>query len=346
MSKPGNWILMFLFLLTLFSPIYLSAQSQGPLLGKNLYLPHLAVFGFSGTQPLSEEKGWEQNNQLYWVNEFFLRGIPTEGVDAFTTDPDPDQYLHMDYESLVWEESLSYSGDFGRLSLTLRLFCYYPGFADPLIESFHGIFGFPNGGRGYFPANRLFLNLQGTSGPDSALFQTWAGLGDTELLFQRSLVHWGSWDFSWSGAISLPTGIRGLSGSGYPDLGVQLVSLYSGRKNYFHIQSGLVLPGALLFDDKSQLRLCWQNLLGWEYAWRPHLSLLTQFQLNTSPLTSPYYRKVLFWDFHAYQVMQTNLRLGCKWAISRGTFQFYIEEDPITFEGADILVSLGYTHRW
>lgn len=342
MRKPAVTIL-FLFFLT---SGLLSAQSLGPLSGKNLYLPHLAVFSFPGSQPLKNQKGWEWNSQLYWVNEFFLWGVPDEGAEALATVSNPDQYLHLDYESLVWEESLIFNGDFGRLTLTLRLFSYFPGIGDPLIEGFHDFLNVPNAGREYFPQNRLYIDLYGTSGPDPSLFAAWAGLGDTDLQFQRTLGAWGAWDFSWTAALSLPTGIRGLSGSGYPDSGVLLSGLYSGNRNFFHIQSGMVLPGELLLQKDSGLQPSWQNLLGWEFAWQENLSLLAQVHLNTSPINSSYARRVLLWDAYAYQVLQTNLKLGLKWRMDKGMLQFYAEEDPFTHEGADILLNLGFCRIW
>ncbi|MDA3849642.1 MAG: DUF3187 family protein [Spirochaetaceae bacterium] len=331
---------------TIITPLF--SQSLGPLSGSNLYLPHLPYLSFTNGSPLYNENLWTIEERVYWINEFFVWASPKGGKVVLQDLPNRNDYLSMDYESLVLEEQLSYDwGLRGKLSLSLRYVSYFEGIGDAFIEDFHSLFGFPNAGREYFPQEQLYINIENSSGHDLQLNNSKFSLGDSQLVYQRPIDCRAPWAIAWAGAIKLPTGsLEGLSGSGTPDIGLQLLTLRNHKRWIFHGQLGFVLPFDALIPSDLNVRPFIQNMLGLEYKVQEKISIISQLHLNTSPLTSDIYRPYVLGIGKTYQLLQTNLRLGFKMAYSRGCLQLYVEEDPFTFEGADIIINLGGNYTW
>lgn len=330
----------------LFTPSLFS-QSLGPLEGKNLYLPHLPYYSFPNRSPRIEDEGIGITTQLYWINEFYLWGLPSGGKEQLALVPDPDYYIAMDYESLVVEQGICLQDpQWGRINLDFRVLGYFQGIGDPFIEAFHDFWGVPNAGREYFQQNRLFLDLWGTSGPYPSLYSTKWLLGDVDISYQRE-IHWlHHWDISWTGALKIPMGdTLGLGGSGSLDLGLQLAGLRNWNRFSLHLQTGLVWPLHLLNYDTAHGRLSSQTMIGLEFRPSQDWAILAQVHLITSPQSSIVERHTtLPVELWAYQSLQTDIKLGVRHRRGPWMFQFYFEEDPITYEGADIILNLGCSY--
>ena len=151
----------------------------------------------------------------YYSNEF--RGYafdPDEesfDEDGRLSDGDRASELSaMDFESLVLE--LGGSMPFGenhRIGVALRVFAWYGGFLDPVIESFHGIFGLANASREFFPQGGTVVNIKNDRGVQIELEGPGMLLGDTEVfgVWTMSEDAKRAWALAW--AVELPTGKAG-----------------------------------------------------------------------------------------------------------------------------------------
>jgi len=336
-------VLSILFFISIAIPV--SAESRGVLSGRNLYLPYLPFYSFPGTQTQNRETSWEWEEKWYWVNDISIWALPPGGATMLSQVSNPDYYLHLDYESLILEERVFWNnGSNGQWSATLRLIGYFNGMGDPLIEGFHSLFGFPNAGREYYPKNRLYIDYKGTNGYDGKLQSSLISLGDVDITYRHPLWFSDHWVLYSSAALKIPTFIHpGLTGSSHPDLGIQLAMTGGSEPIFWHIQSGLVYPFTMFTNDTDAYKCSSQNILALEYAFSSNWSLLIQGNINSSFIDSPYSRYTFFGEIPLYSSLQTNVRIGVKRDFSKGSFQFYFEEDPLTNDGSDLILNLSYS---
>lgn len=334
--------LFIIFLLAASSTLF--SDSLGVLTGKNIYLPFIPYYSFPGADPVSHPDSWRVDTQYYLVNDIMVIASQPEETDEWVKADNSNLYLIVDYECSIWEQSLSRDwGKKGKAGLTLRLFSYRSGKGDLLIDRFHETFSFPDANRSDFPVNQLYINLSGTSGYHLYLNKPVLAFGDTDIHYQKPLWNDGLWMVSLGAALKLPTGSpETLSGSRRPDIGIQAITVRHGRIFHIHLQSGWVLPLAMLWPDESSPRISCQNLVGFEYPVTPSFSILAQMHVNTSFIQSPYYRSQSKWNtINVFESPQTNLRIGFILEREKCRFQFYFEEDPFTGEGSDIILNLG-----
>ena len=320
--------------------------SKGPLYGKNMYIPFLIHYNFTSLPAKSAEQHELQYHfSMYYIQDVLYHDIDDEFIEQWTERIYDTQYISRDYESFAAEFGISYNflKKF-QAGIDVRMFSYYGGFLDPSIETFHGIFSFPNCWRNFFLQNQLYVSIPNENGIVFFLDKPAASFGDIDL--------WGKWTFFENprlsltalGAFKLPTGrLTSLSGSNYSDaaLGV-LMDFRAYRKTTFYTQAGLVLP----FNGKSHPML--NGLLGMEVHPWEMLSFILQMNIKTSPITD---NTIEFsWNpdwgtnFMQYSMPQTNLLLGFVIKHKKFRWQFYFEEDAITNQGADITFSVMFSH--
>jgi hypothetical protein len=240
-----------------------------------------------------------------------------------------------DYESTVGELGAAFNPLRElQVGMDMRLIAYYNGFFDPLVERFHGAFGFPNAGREHFLQNQLYINIINENGVPLFLDETTVSFGDIDL--------WGKWTFfetpryslALLGAFKIPSGrLNALSGSGRPDLGLGILS--DIRTLWWltvYAQAGVVLP----FETVSYPMF--NGLAGVEFHPWDFLSFNVQMNIKTPPISGS-----------QYSLPQTNLLLGFKVQTKvrtnqELTWQFYFEEDTFTHQGTDITFNIMVSH--
>jgi len=296
-----------------------------------------------GVSAKGEDKfTFKYHNSLYYVNDFQIEKYITKKDGSY------DVTLVRDYESLVFETGLSFypikNLEFGT---DFRLISYYGGFVDNIIETFHSVFKFPNGGREYSSQNNIYVNIKNNNNISLSLTTSIFSLGDIDL--------WTKWTFlekRWislalSGAFKIPTGkIYALSGSGYPDISFGVLADF--RPIWilsFYLQSGLVIPfDSFLPDAPSKPYPMFNGIAGIELNPVSFFSLIVQLNFKTSAMSSDI-KHWLYTDTDYLALPQTNILGGLVFAYKGFRWQFYFEEDAITNGGTDLTLNLTFSHK-
>ena len=329
----------FLFLL-LALPLFSQTDYglSGPFYRKNFYLAHLPVYTFPGMSPRSGKSGESYLTiATTCVNEFVAYDLETEALD---------------YESTILEGGYRYRiSDELMVTADIRLISYYGGVFDPVIERFHSLFGFPNAGRELFDQNRLIIDLDNLDGKDISLDHRALSLGDTDLSGIWTFRERPSFVLAAAGSLKLPTGnLAQASGSGAADVGLQILGEWMIHPRWsFDWQQGVVFPGdwaaSLLFgSDTYATRPVSQTTLALGFLPGPDWKILAQIEIETSPIRSGRFRTYShLGTVRLFTLPQTAFLLGVKKSFGDWVMQVHFEEDPFTYEGADILLALRMT---
>ncbi len=323
--------------------------------GKLLDAVHQTYYCFPGFSAREGDlEGLVVESRMYYINEF--RGYIFD-PDYESLDKDgrlsacrARELTAMDYESLVLEAGLSGQlGDHHRVGINFRIYSYFGGIFDPFIEGFHSFFQLPNASREYFPQGETTISVQNSNGV--LIEQQGPGIlfGDTEVYGVRSLYSGGDSALALAWALELPTGSKGTpAGNGYLDSGVQILWEKSlGDSFVLHLQQGIVVPGELIFSaGKADPYPISQSLAALE--WRPEgaWSYFLQTRINTSPLRSDAeLNHSLFTWADQFELPVTSLLFGTRYTEGPWELQIYAEEDALTHEGPDILISVSAVRK-
>ena len=317
--------------------------SKGPLSGKNLYIPFLIHYNFPSLPAKSgEQYNLQYNFSLYKTQDarFKVEELPLYGGRQYYKE-----FIICDYESFAAELGFAYNIlNEVQVGVDMRLFSYSGGFLDSLLEKFHDLFHFSNGGREYFLQNQIFINIPNEKGDPLFLDNSAISFGDIDL--------WGKWTFlenslvslAAMGAFKIPTGkFELLSGSGYPDAALGLLADFRISRFFsLYAQAGVSAP----FTRKYYPMF--NGLLGVElHPWK-FLSFNLQMNVRTSPIsdsTIPFGWNITFGtDFYQFNLPQTNVMGGVVLQINNFRIQFYLEEDAIFNQGNDFAVALRVSH--
>ena len=339
---------MLLILLLVLLPFLAFAQdfSKGPLYGKNMYVPFIIHYHLPALAARSGEQFDFQFRQsfylaqdvLYFFGDLEEDDLPTERI--YNTD-----YVFSDYEVFTAETSFAFNIlDKLQLGADLRIISYYGGFMDSFIESFHGLFGFPNGAREYFFQNQLYINFPNNNGINMYLDKNAVSFGDIDL--------WGKWTFFENSnfsiaalaAFKIPTGsLDQLSGTGFPDAGLGLLLDFRvARYLSLYTQAGAVMP----FNGKSNFMF--NGMLGAEVHPTHFFSFNVQMNIKTSPLNDDTIIHGLSDLFNTtiyhLNMPQFNILGGFVLKFDSTRLQFYFEQDAFTNMGADITFGIMLTY--
>lgn len=317
---------------------------MGPLGGRNLYAPHLPWYSFPAERAGTlNTDTFVSRTALYFVNEFSTYPIDTLILepDGRLSEADQNDRSALDYESTVWELGLDWQvASRWRVSIDWRLHFRYGGAMDALIEGWHSMLGTANAGREYFDQNRSHWNIKGSNISGFSGEGIVVASGDIDLKTVFSFLQNRNFALAGSLALKLPTGAvsTGFS-TGYPDIGLALLmDWHPWNRWIFYANVGAILPLG------PEGRLMGQFIPAVEFRISRGLSILLQMNLQTSPIqgkAEDNYIHPLFGESEMFSLMQTDFKIGLKGQAGRFGWQLYIEEDPFTWEGPDILVFLG-----
>ena len=332
----------------------------GPLYGRNLYAPHLpwysapayAAVAYGATD--RQAAGWSIRSALYYHNDF--RAYPFDPDDPIyqpldeegrLREEDQKDLIAVDYEGLTWEIGAELRlSETWRIGADWRLHARYGGFLDGFIEGLHGLFGLPNAGRMYFDRNAAYWHITGRAG-FSIDGEPGVAPGDLDLWTLFTAVRRKRWALAILAACKLPTGSVAFGvGTGWPDLALQSVLHWHPSSRWvLYLQGGLILPMETVFAAAaSATRPMVQLVPVAEFRLNTNLSLLLQMNLQSSPFEgeTPVMHP-LFGETHLFALPQTDVKVGFRGRLrdrlGSGFWQLYVEEDPFTWEGPDILLN-------
>lgn len=324
----------------------------GPLYGRNLYAPHLPWYSATAYRARNAAQGHlALRSAIYYINDF--RPYPFDPDDPIYQPLQPDGRLQeadqegltaIDYEGMILEIGVDYQiSERWRIGLDWRLHARYGGFLDGLIEGWHDLFGFPNAGRMYFDQNRAYWNIHTDEVSRIIGEGPIVALGDLDLWCVATAVQRKTWAWGVLAAFKLPLGsVDSGIGSGWPDIAVQTIfDLYPWKRWAFYLQGGFILPLETVFARRDSVsRPMLQFVPTVEFLMGKRISLLLQMNIQSSPLTGDIaYRHPLFGVTRNFALPQMDVKIGFRGRWRYGIWQFYIEEDPLTWEGPDIFLN-------
>jgi len=345
---PGSLLLTMVLLSA--GVIGLSAEAPGnepplgPLGGRNMYAPHLPWFSFSADSAAPSATGSIKTSAaVYALNEFSSYPFnPDDYImdsEGRLSPADQDDLTAMDYESTILELGIDWQAlPEWRFSADWRLHARYGGFMDSTIEWWHSLFGLSNAGREYFTRNRSDWNIRNSSDSTMEAGGTVWGAGDLDILALWSFLETPKLTLAVRGAFKIPLGSQdGGFSSGYPDFGADfLLDWRPWTRWVFYLNTGIIVPLG------GGGRVMGQIVPAVEFRASRGISLLLQMNIQSSPVKGDVdYVHPIFGRTTMFTLPQTDLKIGIKGRSGRFGWQFYIEEDPLTWEGPDIILFMG-----
>jgi hypothetical protein len=212
------------------------------------------------------------------------------------------------------------------------------GFMDPLIEHYHALFGFPNGGRDKRPDNAYEVNVFSNGMEAYNLEGNHVGLGDIPVIFTQQLLEEDGKcpALSVRFGIEFPTGSESSGfGNGKIDVGGGVLAQHTsgrwtttGAVDYVYAGNASAFAAAGL-EPAPQF----DGQLGLEYRWSDGASLLGGLVLD-SPVTQ---------DIHLKEIDKPilSLDLGVAWDVAqRSQIFFGFTEDLVAASGPDFTLNL------
>jgi hypothetical protein len=187
---------------------------------------------------------------------------------------EPGETLMLDGETYITELTVGF-GVSDRLSVALDVpwVAYTGGVFDGAIESWHDLWGFPNGVRGDQPDDELLINYLRDGVNEFSLGSSGSGIGDIRLqaAYRLAGTHGGDHALVMRAGVKVPSGsARHLRGSGATDFSLDLAV----RKAFALPRGELVLSahaGALLLGNGDVLSQQQRDTVGFAGAgaiWR------------------------------------------------------------------------------
>jgi hypothetical protein len=149
----------------------------------------------------------------------------------YTVNENSREQIILDGETTRFTVAARY-GLFPRMEVGVKIpyISYNGGFLDGFIESYHGAFGFPNGGRDQAPKNRLLYRYRRDGVEKIRSDSSGAGIGDLQLTTAFPIYEETNQGMTLNAALKLPTGDSDqLRGSGSTDLSLWLHERIGGE---------------------------------------------------------------------------------------------------------------------
>jgi hypothetical protein len=319
-------------------------SGSGPLYSTSIYFPYILFAQLSGF-PAAVAADGDVNlaGTLYLTNDMVMWSEKISGESYYHTT--------QDHENLTFEGN--FSRGFGRgleAGGTIRFLLYYGGFLDWVIEGFHGLFDFPNGGREFFDQNRVEINVENNNGLEIKQKGTLFALGETDLWLKTDLFSDGRNRLTGLVLVKVPTGA--LSGSsavstGYPDLLLAaMADFHPFRLFSFYFQTGFTLPGQH-FNPAETARPYphFSSLLAVEFHPSQRWGVIAQLNFKTAALGGD----VKHWFFDNTDRLllpQTDLLFGLVLTSDHDRWQLFFTENFLTNAGADITFGIRYSRTF
>ena len=326
-------------LIACIGPTFARDPVHGPLRGLNVYFPFLFFVQSSGAYAGPQPAGTIATTITEsYGNAYSIRTIRTNGGSS--------PLLVVDSEAAYTQLTLRWTPVTGTTIGARALhMAHYGGFLDPIIHTFHGVFGFPNGGRERRPQGKVafFARPEPTdtfrwSSPLAGMHSFTVDVTQTLVPYARGMVPALSGDVS----VKLPLVYSGFRASGVDAQARLLARWYAGSEDEVAVDASvgvayLARPGVV----PARWFNPWVVPAGISIAWRA----LPRFTPTISALgmTSPYSFDTitpLLNGFSAHVVFGASFDIGEHLLLQAG-----FAEEFFTFATADISFHASVQYR-
>lgn len=213
------------------------------------------------------------------------------------------------------------------------------GFMDRPLAWYHRTFGFADYGRSTRPDNAFLYDVRKDGSPLIEGINDRVGFGDVRLTFKKK-IRGTDPVVSLMADVELPTGNARIGyGNGSIDAGIALLlDKDLGPASRLYANLGALFPGDLKAYQTVKLDNFYYAGIGIESLVWPHLSLLGQLMVQTSPYPHT----------GISQIDNTGmlLVLGGRYYTGGGSYEFSLTEDPNTSGAPDFILNVSYKKRF
>jgi hypothetical protein len=221
------------------------------------------------------------------------------------------------------------------LRFSVPIYVYYGGFLDPLVNSFHETFGFPNHLRAQTPYGQVDLQYRAGDRPLVGVQDSAKGVGDISFEAKKTILARNRYGLALRGSIELPTGDpESLGGNGSTDFGLGLAFDRIGdRFGIYANMNYLFLGETEYFPTKNSFSF----MAGVDYRFKPRLAALLQ---------ADYVRPQLESDLRLLQRAAKQIAVGLRFRHSdRFVYEWRLVEDLSSFS-PDFTFAFQMGIRW
>lgn len=325
MLKGGSRICLGLALWLFVSTASL-AQIAEPFHIRNLN-PLVAIFGLPAWEAVSAGPSIRVTSEV--ANHYRLS---TRGADS----------LVLDGETLRTTFALN-RGFAERWSVGVEVPHYQlsGGVLDDVIDSWHSVFGMPDGGRNNRPEDQSLFRLANSAGTFFDIGGRHRGVGDLQLKVARTLG--ADQGFVVQGTIKLPTGDEDmLAGSGSADWAI--TALRSRGANVWNRPAGFYWGmGAIRAGEPERIRfaaktLVYTAIVGGSLQVRPRFGVKAQLDVHTRFYSSPL-------EEIGEHAIQATVGAWLR-PTPRAVFDFAVVEDLEVSTAPDVVVQVAAHWSW
>ncbi len=239
-------------------------------------------------------------------------------------------------------ETTSFISDYARkindlteVKILLPFYYHGGGFMDKSIEKFHHAFpgeGLKNGGREYGGDNEIHIQYQSDAGgPD--IDNAFYGIGDPSFFLKRILYH-DNPGITLSAGLKPRAGNKAFINSGTTDFGLNINADYTYNIFYIYTMAGCsyFYGEGIYKDELDQFRdYMLSSAIGGGVTLNESIYFSIQFYVHSSLYNTGIAKIDRVTIINSYSV---------RWQMDEQTvLQFSIDEDPITYAGADVAFS-------
>jgi hypothetical protein len=208
-------------------------------------------FATSDRNPLVAVHGLPDSGNLFpSAGGGFNLSVDFDAANTLHDEQHDDERLFVDAESRRLTLRLGYALDDWLIEVSVPYIEHDGGSLDAFIDEFHAAFGFPDGGRGGQPTDRLSFEYTNEGETVLQFDDARAGLGDISVALGRPVggaANHGS--VAWVQLKTTTGSASELTGSGAPDLAVWL----AGWRRFAPRWAGYAAGGALIMGEGEVL---------------------------------------------------------------------------------------------
>lgn len=280
------------------------------------------------------------SREFFFAPSFSIVQGQTNSLTKYL-DGSSEVNVFYDFESYSLQLPIEYGiDDNNAFGLNLQFFCYTGGFLDPVISSYHNLFGFPVNSRDQMPENRLLIDVPTANG-----FRLYADtpnfcLADPVLWYTRNIFSDHKIHVSSSILAAIPLGLSsGLGGLSFPQIAISVSGLWEPTKTLFvHAKTGLNLPFESLSSTNTNAFMQFQGRTGIIFA----LAGDVWCGIDVNVLSSPLGNTAVTKDYGAiFNQSSADLFVSLIWRSKKGItknglLSFSVEEDPLSHNAPDV----------